>query len=459
MISPSQAELMAPVGSYEALQAAIQAGAHSIYFGVTQLNMRARAAANFTLNDLDEIMKRCHQAGLKAYLVVNTLLYDHDITIMKLLVDRALEAGVDAIIAFDFATIQYCNQINIPVHVSVQFSVSNYESLKFFAQFTNRVVLARELTLDQIKDIYIKIQENQLMGREWHLMEIEAFAHGALCVAQSGRCFMSLYTHNASANRGACLQNCRARYKVTDVDTGNELIVDNHYIMSAADICTIDFLDQLLEAGVQVLKFEGRGRAPEYVYKVIKAYKNALHDIETWNYTPERIEGYYKELESVYNRTLSRGNYYLGKELWAYSNVHGSKATEERTHIGFVEHYYPKVKVAQIKMQNNTIKKWETLLITGKTTGVMYITPDSFRVNKEEKESATKGDILTFIVPDRVRENDKVYVIRERTQLQQSGNGTGKKNKKKKDGSDCCGEKSTTQEWCECKEERGGGCS
>ncbi len=454
MINPKQAELMAPVGSYESLQAAIQAGAHSIYFWVTQLNMRARAAANFTLNDLEEIMKICHDAWLKAYLVVNTLLYDHDTIIMNKLVDRAKKEWVDAIIAFDFATIQYCNQIEIPVHVSVQFSVSNYDSLKFFAQFTNRVVLARELTLDQIKDIYIKIEENQLMGREGHLMEIEAFAHGALCVAQSGRCFMSLYTHNSSANRGACLQNCRAKYKVTDVDTGNELIVDNHYIMSAADICTIDFLDKLLESGVLVLKFEGRGRAPEYVFKVIGAYKKALQDIADNNYTPERIEGYYKELDSVYNRTLSRGNYYLGKELGAYSAVHGSKATEERTHIWHIEHYYPKVKVAQIKMMNNTIEKWETLLITWKTTGVMYITPDALRVNKEEKDSATKGDILTFIVPDRVRKNDKIYVIRERTQLQQSWNGTGKK-KKKKDGGNCCEGKEKTKENCECKEGMG----
>ena len=218
--------------------------------------MRARAAANFSLGDLAEIMTICHEAGIKAYLVVNTLLYDHDIKIMRMLVDAAKKNNVDAIIAFDFATIKYCNDIGIPVHVSVQFSVSNYESLQFFAQFTNRVVLARELTIPQIKSIYQRIQHEQLMGREGHLMEIEAFIHGALCVAQSGRCQMSLYTNNASANRGACLQNCRKKYKVTDVETGKELVIDNQYVMSAADICTIDFLDELLDAGIQVLKIE-----------------------------------------------------------------------------------------------------------------------------------------------------------------------------------------------------------
>jgi putative protease len=242
--------------------------------------MRARAAANFTLKDLDQIMTICHEAKIRGYLVVNTLLYDHDVVIMRKLVDAAKRNKVDAIIAFDFATVQYCNEINIPVHISVQFSVSNYESVKFFAQFTNRVVMARELTIPQIKAIHDKIEAEQLMGREGHLMEIEAFIHGALCVAQSGRCFMSLYTDNASANRGACLQNCRAQYKVTDMDTGKELVIDNHYIMSAADICTIDFLDQLLEAGVQVMKIEGRGRAPEYVDTVVKTYRKALNDIE-----------------------------------------------------------------------------------------------------------------------------------------------------------------------------------
>jgi putative protease len=335
--------------------------------------MRARAAANFTLADLAEIMRIVHDAQIKAYLVVNTLLFDHDITIMKKLVDAGKKHQVDAIIAFDFATIQYCNQIAIPVHVSVQFSVSNYESLKFFAQFTNRVVLARELTIPQIKAIHEKIIAEQLMGREGHLMEIEAFIHGALCIAQSGRCQMSLYTNNASANRGACLQNCRAKYKVTDMDTGKELVIDNHYVMSAADICTIDFLDELLDAGVQVMKIEGRGRAPEYVATVVTAYKQALQDIATGSYTHEKILDYYRSLETVYNRGLSKGNYYLGKELGDYCDQHGSKATTEKLQIGRVTHYYPKTQIAEIVIESEQLRVGDTMLIIGATTGVMEL--------------------------------------------------------------------------------------
>lgn len=418
MIHPSQAEIMAPAGSYESLRAAIQAGCDSVYFGVTQLNMRARAAANFGLGDLAEIMKICHEEWIKAYLVVNTLLYDHDVTIMRKLVDHAQKHRVDAIIAFDFATIQYCNEIGIPVHVSVQFSVSNYESLKFFAQFTNRVVLARELTIPQIKAIHERIIKEQLMGREGHLMEIEAFIHGALCVAQSGRCQMSLYTHNASANRGACLQNCRSKYKVTDMDTGKELVIDNHYVMSAADICTIDFLDELLDAGIQVMKIEGRWRAPEYVYTVVKAYKQALQDIAAGNYTHEKKLWYYKNLEKVYNRTLSKGNYYLGRELVDYSDVHGSKATTEKIQIGRVQHYYPKTHIAQIILDAHSCKKGDRMIIIWSTTGVMEFELTSMQCEWVAVKSAKQGDIITILVPDRVRENDKVSLIKERTEFQ-----------------------------------------
>jgi len=420
MIHPSQAEIMAPAGSYESLTAAIKAGADSVYFWVTQLNMRARAAANFTLGDLAEIMKICHKADIKVYLVVNTLLYDHDVIIMRKLVDAAKKNNVDAIIAFDFATVQYCNDISIPVHISVQFSVSNYESVKFFAQFTNRCVLARELTIPQIKAIHERIIAEQLMGREGHLMEIEAFIHGALCVAQSGRCRMSLYTDNASANRGACLQNCRAAYKVTDMDTGKELIVDNHYIMSAADICTIDFLDELIDAGVQVMKIEGRWRAPEYVDTVVKTYKSALHDIEQGTYTPEKVKEYYTKLETVYNRHLSKGNYYLGKELGEYSNAHGSKATTEKETIWRIRHFYPKVSVAEVIIESSSIKAGQTVLIIWATTGVIEFIPEGLFVNGIKVEEAKKGDILTIKVPERVRQNDKFSIVKSRTALQQS---------------------------------------
>ena len=420
MIHPKNAEIMAPAGSYESLTAAIKAGADSVYFWVTQLNMRARAAANFTLKDLEKIMEICHESKIKWYLVVNTLLYDHDVVIMRKLVDAAKKCNVDAIIAFDFATVQYCNEINIPVHISVQFSVSNYESVKFFAQFTNRVVLARELTVPQIKAIHEKIISEQLMGREWHLMEIEAFIHWALCVAQSGRCFMSLYTHNASANRGACLQNCRAQYKVTDMDTGKELVVDNHYIMSAADICTIDFLDELLDAWVMVMKIEGRGRAPEYVDTVVKTYKSALKDIEDGNYTKDRIKEYYTKLETVYNRQLSKGNYYLGKELGDYSDAHWSKATTEKETIWRVTHFYPKVSVAEIIIDSSSVKAWQTVLIIGASTGVIEFIPEWLYVDGIKVEEAIKWQTITIKVPNRVRQNDKFSIIKPRTTLQQS---------------------------------------
>lgn len=420
MISPTDAELMAPAGSFESLATAIQAGADSVYFWVTQLNMRARAAANFTLSDLAEIMAVCHQHQIKAYLAVNTLLYDHDITIMRRLVDAAKKHSVDAIIAFDFATIQYCNEIDIPVHISVQFSVSNYESLKFFAQFSNRVVLARELTVQQVKDIHQRIIAEQLRGREGKLMEIEGFIHGALCVAQSGRCRMSLYTHNASANRGACLQNCRAAYKVTDIDTGKELVIDNQYVMSAADICTIDVLDQILDAGIQVLKIEGRGRAPEYVSTVVKTYKHALQDLAEGAFTPERIDQYFRQLETVYNRGLSHGNYYLGRELGSYSDAHGSKATNEKEYIGRVTHYFPKTKRAELLIDTGALHAWSPLMIIWSTTGVMECTPESIRVDGHAVHEATKWTTVTCTVPDRVREQDKVYIVKHRIDTEAS---------------------------------------
>lgn len=415
MIEAKKAEIMAPAGSFTSLTAAIQGGCDSIYFGVTQLNMRARAADNLTLADLAEVARICHEHKVTAYLAVNTLLYDHDTKVMRKIVDAAKENGIDAIIAFDFATIQYCNEIGIPVHVSVQFSVSNYESLKFFSKLTNRVVLARELTLDQIRAIHEKIVEEQLMGNEGRLMEIEAFIHGALCVAQSGRCFMSVYTDNASANRGACRQNCRRQYKVTDVETGQELVLDNHYVMSAADICTIDFLDELLKAGVQVMKIEGRGRAPEYVETVTRVYRRALDDIATGTYTKEKIEGYYQELKTVYHRGLSRGNYYLGKELEAYSDTHGSKAEKEKRLVGTVVKYFAKAGIAEVVTEAGTITVGEEVLIIGATTGVYKGVIREMRdALGTPLESASKGITITFPVGERVRVNDKVYVWEQR---------------------------------------------
>jgi putative protease len=418
MRKPQEAEIMAPVGSFESLSAAINAGADSVYFGVTQLNMRAKAAHNMTISDLGEIACIARKNDVKTYLVVNTLLYDHDVLVMRKIVDAAKENDIDAIIAFDFACVNYCNEIKMPVHMSVQFSISNYETVEFFSQFTNRVVLARELNLEQIKNIYNQIQKNNLLGNEGRIMEIEAFAHGALCVAQSGRCWMSVYTDNSSANRGACRQNCRAKYKVTDVDTGNELVVDNQYIMSAADICTIDFLDEVLDAGVQVLKIEGRGRSPEYVSIVVKTYKKALKNIENGEYSREKIDEYLKDLKKVFNRKLSHGNYYLGREIVEYSDVHGSKATHEKEFIGRVTHYYPKVNIAEIKVDTGLIKKGDQVLFIGKTTGVLDGFVKELRVDGSVADEAIRGDVITFEVSDRVRINDKLYIIKKKERYQ-----------------------------------------
>ncbi len=417
MVKPEEAEIMSPAGSFDSLMAAIQAGCGSIYFGVTQLNMRARAADNMTLADIKEVADICHEHKVKAYLVVNTLLYDHDTKLMRKIVDAAKENNVDAIIAFDFATVQYCNEIKMPVHISVQFSVSNYESVKFFANLTNRVVLARELTLNQIKDIGLKIREENLMGNEGRLMEIEAFVHGALCIAQSGRCLMSLYTDNSSANRGACRQNCRRAYKVTDLETGQELVVDNQYVLSAADICMIDKIPELLDAGVQVFKIEGRGRAPEYVEVVTRAYKHALLDVQNGTYTKEKIEGYYESLKTVYNRTLSHGNYYLGQEIDAYSDVKGSKAAKEKFALGVVQSYFVKAGVAEILLDAGDIAVGDEIKIIGRTTGVYSATVTELRnVDRIPVTEAKKGDIITIPVTSRVRENDRVYLWKDRTE-------------------------------------------
>ena len=414
MNNPQNAEIMAPIGSFASLAAAINAGADSVYFGVTQLNMRVRAADNMTIVDLGKIAKISHESNVKTYLVVNTLLYDHDIEVMQKIIDAAKKNEVDAIIASDFACVNYCNSIGMPVHMSVQFSISNYETVKFFAQFTNRIVLARELNLDQIKKIHEQICEEKLMGNEGRLMEIEAFVHGALCIAQSGRCYMSLYAHNASANRGACRQNCRMKYKVTEVDTGKEMVIDNHYVMSAADICTIDFLDKVLNAGVQVLKIEGRGRSPEYVDTVVRTYKKALNDISHNTYTQDKIQEYYADLETVFNRQLSHGNYYLGKEIGAYCEVYGSKSTEVKEYVGRVSHYFTKPSVAEMRVDAGYVSVGDVILCIGATTGVMKIKIAELRIEEKVAKSGQKGDIVTFVVPDRVRVNDKVYLVKKR---------------------------------------------
>jgi putative protease len=415
MIRPEDAEIMAPVGSLDSLAAAIRGGCDSVYFGVTQLNMRARAADNFGIGDVPEIVGICRKAGVKAYLALNTLLFDHDVAVMRAIADMAKRQGVDAIIGFDFATVAYCGEIGMPVHISVQFSISNYESLAFFSKWTNRVVLARELTLDQIRSIRERILAESLFGNEGRLMEIEAFAHGALCVAQSGRCFMSQYTDNASANRGACRQNCRREYKVTDVETGKELILKNRFVMSAADICTIDFVDEMLRCGVLVLKIEGRGRSPEYVQTVVKVYKDALLAIREGRYDERFISDAYSRLEQVYNRTLSSGNYYLGFEMGQYSTVRGSLGTKKKEYVAKVRNYYARQGIAEIEMEAGVIADNEEFLIIGSTTGVCQGRIGDLRgVDGKGIAILRKGEVGTFSVPSRVRRNDRVYLWKDR---------------------------------------------
>ena len=411
-------EIMAPVGSFESLKSAIKAKTDSVYFGLTQLNMRARSSANFSIADMKEITKIAKKANVLTYLVVNTILFDNDIKIAKNLVDNAKKYGVDAIIAFDFSVLNYCNEINMPVHCTVQFSISNYEAVKFFSKMTNRVVLARELTLEQIKQISEKIKEENLLGNQGRLMEIEVFGHGALCIAQSGRCWMSLYTYNASANRGLCLQNCRRKYRVIDEETKKELILNNNYIMSAADICTIDFLDKFIDAGISVLKIEGRGKSPEYVYTIVKTYKKALKDIRNKKYTEKKIKEYFQDLKKVFNRKLSKGNFFLGKEVGEYSNIYGSQATEEKIYKGKVVHFYSKAMVADILLEAGDLKIEEKFLFTGNKTGVVFGKVKEIRIGDKKLKIASQKSVISIKIREKVRLNDNFYIIIKKTKMQ-----------------------------------------
>jgi len=343
-------ELMAPAGSFESLRAAIKAGCDSVYFGVTQLNMRARSSINFSIEDMKEIAKICHESKVLGYLTCNTLLYDHDIKLMKKLIDTAKEAQLDAVIVADVSAMQYASEIGIPVHLSTQLSISNMEGVKFYSKFVERIVLARELNLSQIKKITDEIKEQNIQGPTGKLMEIEVFGHGAMCVAVSGRCGMSLYTDNASANRGVCIQNCRRKYKVTDIETGKELVIDNEYVMSPEDQCTLDFLDKVAFSGVHTLKIEGRGRNPDYVYTVISVYRKALDGLKEGTYTEDTIKGWMEELGKVYNRGLG-GGYFLGRQQSKWAGDRGNKSPFEKIFIGRITHYYPKSKVAALQVE------------------------------------------------------------------------------------------------------------
>ncbi len=404
-----QIEIMSPAGSFESLMAAIQGGADSVYFGIEQLNMRAKSANNFTFEDLDIIAKTCNESDVRSYLTLNTIIYDHDLSLMKRIVNRAKEAGITAVIASDQAVINYAASIGFEVHISTQTNVTNLETIKFFAHFADVMVLARELSLKQVKDITDGIVKDDVRGPSGNLVEIEIFAHGALCMAVSGKCYMSLHTNNSSANRGACVQNCRRTYEVTD-DEGNEFLIDNEYIMSSKDLCTIGFVDDMIHAGVKVLKIEGRGRAPEYVKTVTRCYKEAVNAVLQGTYTKEKIQEWDKQLATVYNRGFWSG-YYLGQEMGEWSDTHGSQATVRKTFIGQGIKYYPKSAIAEFRLDSHSLEVGEKILITGPTTGVVELMVEELRVDNQPVTHVKKGVLFTTPVAEIVRPSDKLYKL------------------------------------------------
>ena len=409
-------ELLAPAGCFPSLQAAIDNGADAVYFGLAQLNMRARARRSFNVPDLHEIMTRLHDGGVKGYLTLNTLLYEHDLKLCRKMLETAKSENVDGVILSDMAAVQMANELGIEVHLSTQLSLSNFDSVKFYAPYCDRVVLARELNLKMIRSIYDKINDRELVGRDGRPMEIEAFAHGALCIAVSGRCGMSLFNSNASANRGACEQNCRKEYTMTSIEDGKQLKLDNNFIMSPNDIATLDFMDQFLESGVRVLKIEGRGRSPEYVAAVIRAYRKAIDAVVAGTFSQKLVEELYPELEGVFNRGLSSG-YYLGREQgWAADA--GNKSKRRKVFVGSVSHSYTKAGVIVIDSAAVPLSQGENYLVIGDTTGVLEGQVSEMRAMATDGEmidatEGVKGQTITLKINGKARTNDKVYKIVE----------------------------------------------
>ncbi|HSP12541.1 MAG TPA: U32 family peptidase [Salegentibacter sp.] len=405
-------ELMAPAGNFESLQAALDNGADSVYFGVDQLNMRARASINFTMEDLSEITRRCEAKNVRTYLTLNTIIYDHDLSLIKTLLNKSKEAGITAVIASDQAVIASAKEIGIPVHISTQLNVTNIETLKFYSLFAETMVLSRELSLRQVKKITEQIEKDQIKGPSGELVKIEIFGHGALCMAVSGKCYLSLHSDNSSANRGACKQNCRKKYTVIDQETGFEIEIDNEYMMSPKDLCTLDFLDQVMDAGIQILKIEGRGRAPEYVATVTRVYREAIDSLYEDTFTSEKVESWMEQLATVYNRGFWSG-YYLGQKLGEWSKTSGSQATQKKVYVGKGVHYFPKAGIAEFKIEAYDIKKGDKLLVTGPSTGAKEIELEELFVNEASAEKASKGDSCTIKLPFRVRLSDKLYKMVE----------------------------------------------
>lgn len=406
----SDFEIMAPVGSRESLAAAIQAGANSVYFGIGQLNMRSHSANHFTIDDLRDIASTCNSHGIKTYLTVNTIIYDGDIDTMHEIVDAAKEAHISAVIASDVAVMTYCNRIGVEVHLSTQLNISNIEALRFYAQFADVVVLARELNMDQVAAIYRQIEEQHICGPKGELIRIEMFCHGALCMAVSGKCYMSLHNANRSANRGECVQICRRSYTATDNETGNQLEIDNKYIMSPKDLKTIRFIDRMMESGVRVFKIEGRARGPEYVYTVVSCYREAIGSVIDGTFTEERKDGWDERLATVFNRGFWDG-YYLGQKLGEWNKNYGSCATEKKVYVGKGVKYFSKLGVAEFAIEAADFKKGDKLLITGPTTGVIYMNADEIRYDLEPVEEARKGQRVSMPVPAKVRPSDKLFKL------------------------------------------------
>lgn len=405
-------EIMAPAGSYESLMAAIHAGADSIYFGVEQLNMRARSSNNFTLWDLEKISEIARKHNIKTYLTVNIVIFDNEIGKMIRVVDAAKKHGIDAIIASDMAVIHYARTTGMEVHMSTQVNISNIEAVRFYSQFADVMVLARELNLDQVKDISKGIELLNIKGPSGHPVRLEMFAHGALCMSISGKCYLSLHEQNYSANRGACLQNCRKGYVVTEKESGDELEIDNEYIMSPRDLCTVHFLNKLLDAGVRVLKIEGRARSPEYVKTVVECYNEAVHSMIGGTYTPEKIAGWRERLSTVFNRGFWDG-YYLGQRLGEWSEVYGSKATKKKIYIGKVTNYFTNIHVAEILCESGTLEVGDDILLMGPTTGVIETNVEEIRLELKNVNKAAKGDTFSIPVDTFLRRSDKLYKLVE----------------------------------------------
>lgn len=401
---------MSPAGSYESLMTAIKAGCDSVYFGVEQLNMRARSANNFTLDDLRRIADVGREHDVKTYLTLNTILYDHDITLMKTIVDAAKESGITAIIASDHAVMNYARKTGVEIHISTQANVSNFDTVEFYSAFADVIVLSRELSLTQVADISAKIRRRNVTGPSGKLVELELFAHGALCMAVSGKCYLSLHSNYASANRGACVQNCRRSYIVTDKEDGVELEIDNEYIMSAKDLCTIDFIDKILDARVSVLKIEGRGRSADYVYTTTRAYSEAIDAYLSGTITPEKIAAWKEQLSHVYNRGFWDG-YYLGRTMGEWTDAAGSKASKKKVYVAKGVKYYDRVKAGEFVCETGTLQQGDEIMITGPTTGYLQLHAASMRVNDQPVEIVHQGETFSMALTDKIRASDKLYKL------------------------------------------------